>query len=39
MPAHDALLNPIQIQQVASYVLTLKEVAAGKPAQGEIIEK
>jgi cytochrome c oxidase cbb3-type subunit 3 len=39
MPAHDALLNPIQIQQVASYVLTLKEVATGKPAQGDIIEK
>jgi cytochrome c oxidase cbb3-type subunit 3 len=39
MPAHDALLNPIQIQQVASYVLTLKEVETGKPAQGDIIEK
>ena len=39
MPAHDALLNPIQIQQVSSYVFTLKEVANGKPAQGEMIEK
>ncbi|MFM6935467.1 MAG: cbb3-type cytochrome c oxidase N-terminal domain-containing protein [Flavobacteriales bacterium] len=39
MPTHDALLNPIQIQQVASYVLSLKEVANGKPAQGDIIEK
>jgi cytochrome c oxidase cbb3-type subunit 3 len=38
MPAHDALLNPIQIQQVASYVLSLKEVANGKPAQGDIIK-
>jgi cytochrome c oxidase cbb3-type subunit 3 len=39
MPAHDALLNPIQIQQVASYVLSLKEVTNGKPAQGDIIKK
>lgn len=39
MPAHDALLNPIQIQQVASYVLSLKEVPNGKPAQGELIKK
>ncbi|MEY4288118.1 MAG: hypothetical protein RLZZ30_206 [Bacteroidota bacterium] len=39
MPSHDALLNPIQIQQVASYVLSLKEVANGKPAQGDMIEK
>ena len=39
MPTHDALLNPIQIQQVASYVLSLKEVPNGKPAQGDIIEK
>lgn len=39
MPAHDALLNPIQIQQVASYVLSLKEVPNGKSAQGDIIEK
>ena len=39
MPTHDALLNPIQIQQVASYVLSLKEVANGKPAQGDIIKK
>jgi cytochrome c oxidase cbb3-type subunit 3 len=38
MPAHDALLNPIQIQQVASYVLTLKEVSNGKSAQGDIIK-
>jgi cytochrome c oxidase cbb3-type subunit 3 len=38
MPAHDALLNPIQIQQVASYVLTLKEVPNGKSAQGDIIK-
>ncbi len=39
MPSHEALLNPIQIQQVSSYVLTLKEVPYGKPAQGDIIEK
>jgi cytochrome c oxidase cbb3-type subunit 3 len=39
MPTHDALLNPIQIQQVASYVLSLKEVPNGKPAQGNIIKK
>lgn len=38
MPEHASKLNPIQIQQVASYVLSLPE-AKGKEAQGTIIEK
>lgn len=38
MPEHNSKLNPIQIQQVASFVLQLKETA-GKEAQGTIIEK
>jgi cytochrome c oxidase cbb3-type subunit 3 len=38
MPEHASKLNPIQIQQVSSFVLQLKE-AAGKEAQGTIIEK
>jgi cytochrome c oxidase cbb3-type subunit 3 len=38
MPEHNSKFNPIQIQQVASYVLSLPS-AKGKEAQGEIIEK
>ena len=38
MPEHNSKFNPIQIQQVSSYVLSLTEVK-GKDAQGEIIEK
>lgn len=37
MPDHNSKLNPVQIQQVASFVLSLPE-KAGKPAEGEIIE-
>lgn len=38
MPEHNSKLNPVQIQQVASYVLNLPEVA-GKDAEGQILEK
>jgi cytochrome c oxidase cbb3-type subunit 3 len=38
MPEHASKLNPIQIQQVSSYVLSLPETK-GKYAQGTIIEK
>jgi cytochrome c oxidase cbb3-type subunit 3 len=38
MPEHASKLNPIQIQQVASYVLSLPSVK-GKEPQGDIIEK
>lgn len=38
MPEHASKLNPIQIQQVSSYVLSLPETK-GKDAQGTIIEK
>ena len=38
MPEHASKLNPVQIQQVASYVLSLPEVK-GKEAQGTFIEK
>lgn len=38
MPEHNSKLNPVQIQQVASYVLSLPE-AAGREPQGDIIEK
>lgn len=38
MPEHSSKFNPVQIQQVASYVLSLPETA-GKAAQGDIIEK
>lgn len=38
MPEHNSKLNPVEIQQVASFVLSLPE-AAGKEAQGEIVEK
>jgi len=38
MPEHNSKFNPIQIQQVASYVLSLPD-AKGKEPQGEIVEK
>jgi cytochrome c oxidase cbb3-type subunit 3 len=38
MPEHASKLNPIQIQQIASYVLSLPSVK-GKEPQGDIIEK
>jgi len=38
MPEHSSKFNPVQIQQIASYVLSLPETT-GKAAQGEIIEK
>jgi cytochrome c oxidase cbb3-type subunit 3 len=38
MPEHGTKFNPVQIQQVASFVLSLPE-AKGKAPQGEIIEK
>lgn len=38
MPEHASKLNPIQIQQVSSYVLSLPE-AKGKEPQGDILEK
>jgi len=38
MPEHNSKLNPIQIQQVSSFVLSLEE-AKGKPAEGTIIEE
>lgn len=39
MPEHASKLNPVQIQQVASYVLSLPYVKGTKPAQGDILEK
>lgn len=38
MPEHNSKFNPVQIQQVASFVLSLPE-AKGKAPQGEILEK
>ena len=38
MPEHNSKLNPVQIQQVSSYVLSLDEVK-GKAPDGEIIEE
>lgn len=38
MPEHNSKFNPIQIQQVASFVLSLPD-AKGKEPQGEIVEK
>jgi cytochrome c oxidase cbb3-type subunit 3 len=38
MPEHASKLNPVQIQQVSSYVLSLPETK-GKEPQGDIIEK
>ena len=38
MPEHNSKFNPIQIQQVASFVLSLP-AAKGKDPQGEILEK
>jgi cytochrome c oxidase cbb3-type subunit 3 len=38
MPEHASKLNPIEIQQVSSFILSLPEIA-GKDPQGTIIEK
>jgi cytochrome c oxidase cbb3-type subunit III len=38
MPEHNSKFNPIQLQQVASYVLNLPETK-GKAPQGDIIKK
>jgi cytochrome c oxidase cbb3-type subunit 3 len=38
MPEHKSKLNPIELQQVASYILSMPE-KAGKEAEGEIEEK
>ncbi|HIP31450.1 MAG TPA: c-type cytochrome [Crocinitomicaceae bacterium] len=38
MPEHASKLNPIQLQQVASFILTMPE-AKGKSPEGSIIEK
>ncbi len=39
MPEHASKLNPVQIQQVASYVINLPYIKGTKPEQGTIIEK
>lgn len=38
MPEHNSKLNPIQIQQVSSFVLSMPE-KKGKDPEGEVIEK
>lgn len=38
MPAHDGVINPVEIQQVSSYVLHLKPVP-GKDAEGDIVKE
>ena len=38
MPEHASKLNPIQLQQVSSFVLTMPE-AKGKAPEGDVIEK
>ena len=38
MPEHNSKFNPIQLQQVASYVLNLSETK-GKAPQGDIVKK
>lgn len=38
MPEHASKLNPIQLQQVSSFVLTMPE-AKGKAPEGDLIEK
>lgn len=38
MPEHESKLNPVQIQQVASYILSMPE-ATGKAPEGEIKEE
>jgi cytochrome c oxidase cbb3-type subunit 3 len=39
MPEHASKLNPVEIQQVSSYVLQLPFIQGTKPAQGDKIEK
>ena len=38
MPEHASKFNPVQIQQVASYILSMPETK-GKESQGAILEK
>ena len=38
MPEHKSKMNPVQLQQVSSYVLSLPE-KSGKPAEGDIVEE
>lgn len=38
MPEHSSKLNPIQLQQVSSFILSMPE-AKGKAAEGDIIEE
>ncbi len=38
MPEHASKLNPVQLQQVASYVLNLPEFEGGKAPEGDEIE-
>jgi cytochrome c oxidase cbb3-type subunit 3 len=38
MPDHEKKLNPIELQQVSSYILSL-EYAAGKDPEGELMKK
>lgn len=39
MPEHNSKLNPIQLQEVSSFVLSLPEFKGGKEAQGDIIKE
>jgi len=39
MPEHASKLNPVEIQQVSSYVVQLPFIQGTKPAQGDKIEK
>lgn len=39
MPEHGSKFNPIEIQQVSSYVLSLPEFKGGKDAEGTIIKE
>ena len=38
MREHESILNPIQIQQISSFIVSLPEVE-GRPAEGDIVEK
>ncbi len=38
MPQHETVLNPLEIQQVSSYVLALEKTEGGKAAEGDITE-
>ncbi len=39
MQEHESILNPVQLQQVASFVISLEEVEGGLAPQGDIVEK